>query len=407
MGLAKQQMMEEDEQGWTFSALSVCQGCVDDDALKSILAATADGESTCDFCGSSPASSLDVLLDTFVKGLRTEYEDAAEGVSYESREGGYQWDPKWDTWELVALFDDVLVGEGLLDAVADAMHDQTWVDYNFAHPRRDRALLAGWERFCEAVKYETRYVYWLRDDEDVEQIESWGEVPASRILQQVGELVDRLGLIRPLPKGSGLWRGRSHEVGAAYSSAASLGTAPRDKATRGNRMNPAGIPMFYGAADMSTAAIEALTHTDDRLVSLGRFETSEPCVVVDFTSLDPVPSLFDLDRSPLRRPLMFLHRFVQELSLPAREEYEEIDYVPTQVLSEYLLRIFRPGVEIAGLLYRSSLSGDVAAVLDIPHDRCVDQTDGWTDQPGLRLGMVPSSARTIGREILASKTAER
>ncbi|MDP9302111.1 MAG: HEPN-associated N-terminal domain-containing protein [Actinomycetota bacterium] len=405
MGFAKRQMMEEDEQGWAFSSQSVCQHCVDDDALKSVLAAAGDGEAACDFCGSSPASALDILLDTFVKGLRTEYEDAAAGVFYESREGGYQWDPKWDTWELVGLFDDVLVGDGLLDTVSNAMHDRTWVEYNFAHPRRDQALLAGWERFCEAVKYETRYVFWLRDDEDAEQIESWGEVPASRILQQVGDLVDRMGLIQSLPKGYRLWRGRSHELGVAYSQAHNLGTAPRDKATRGNRMNPAGIPMFYGAADMRTAAMESLAHTGDPLVSLGQFETSEPGVVVDFTSLEQVPSLFDLDRSPLRRPLMFLHRFVQELSLPAREEYEEIDYVPTQVLSEYLLRIFRPGVEIAGLLYRSALSGELAAVLDVSHDRCVEQTSGWTDRPGLGLGLVPNSARTIDREVLPSKTS--
>jgi hypothetical protein len=165
MGSYKDQLIQEEEQGWSFTSQHVCSGCVNDYALQAAIGAAEEATATCDFCGSTPAAELDVLLEAFVKGIETEYEDAAEGVYYDGREGGYQWHRKWETWDLVEEFSDVLIGEGLLDAVREAMHDRVWVEVHFIEPRQDEALIASWERFCEAVQYETRYVFWLRGDE--------------------------------------------------------------------------------------------------------------------------------------------------------------------------------------------------------------------------------------------------
>jgi len=291
------------------------------------------------------------------------------------------------------------VGDGLLDAVRDAMHDRPWVEVNFAHPRRDEALFASWERFCEAVQYETRYVFWLREDEDEEEMRWTGEIPASRILDELGGLIETLDLVRDLPAGYRLWRARVHSC-PAVSEASELGTAPREFATRANRMNPAGIPMFYGAQNIETAVREAAVHADeeDRWVTVGAFETSRPCTVVDFTNLPEVPSMFDLERDRQRRPLLFLHKFVDQLSKPPRAtEYEPIDYVPTQIVTEYLLRVFAKGQLITGLLYASVLTNDTSVVLDVSHDQCVDQEPRWEgngEHTGLRLGLVPGSLAT-------------
>ena len=81
-----------------------------------------------------PSSTF--LLEAFVEGLQTEYGDADdEGVYYDGREGGYQWHPTWDTWDLVEDFSDVLTGEGLLDAVQEAMDDRVWVEVHLKHLR--------------------------------------------------------------------------------------------------------------------------------------------------------------------------------------------------------------------------------------------------------------------------------
>jgi hypothetical protein len=125
VGRTKAILQEQDEQGWSFTDQLVCVSCVNDEAIEGAIEAAKETGSRCSFCGEAPAAPLDVLLEVFVNGLRNEYENALVGVSWDGREGGFQWKPTWDTWDLVGQFDDVLIGEGLLDAVREAVHDIT------------------------------------------------------------------------------------------------------------------------------------------------------------------------------------------------------------------------------------------------------------------------------------------
>lgn len=396
MGLMKDKMIQQDEQGWSFTDGWVCAKCVNDYALKKAIDADAVTNERCDFCKSSPAAPLDSLLAAFVSGLRTEYGDAdSEGVFWDGREGGYQWDPKWSTWDLVDEFDDVLTGGGLLDVVRKSIHDRVWVDVNFAHPSEDEALSWSWDRFREAVLYETRYVFWLRKDEDEEQMRSWGEIPAARILDELGALIVRLGLVRELSAGYRICRGRPHRDGSATWRAVDLGTVPASKANRANRMSPAGIPMFYGSTDLETTVQEVGATTDLDRATCGWFETSASVSVVDFTSLPTIPSMFDLERTNLRRSLIFLHSFVKDLSKRPRPTFEEIDYVPTQIVTEYLLKVFGDGTLVQGLLFASSFTQGTCVVLDVGNEACVDTGEGWKDHESLRLGLDPSSIETV------------
>jgi hypothetical protein len=399
VGFAKERMMREHEQGWSSSDKSVCSGCVEDPALERAIQQAEKNDRDCDFCSSSPAASLDVLLEVFVNGLRNEFEHAVNGVAWDSAEGGYQWNPTWDTWDLVDQFDTVLVGEGLVDAVRDAMHDTTWVEYDFAARRRDVVLTESWERFCDAVKFKTRYVFWRSLEHESD--EGAGEVPPARVLDEVGALVDQLGLVRELPAGQQFWRAQAHNDAIAQT-ARRLGTAPPDHALLANRMSPAGIPMFYGADDEDTAIREVAFKSLAENVTWGRFKLSSPMGVVDFTALPGVPSMFDPERGSKRRALVFLHRFAEQLRSPVRPGHEQIDYVPTQVVTEYLLRVHRGGAVVQGLLYPSSLTGTACAVLDVPNDRCVDQDRAQAVTP-LELHLIPSTVRS--RPIASSERA--
>lgn len=392
MGLAKQLMMEQDEQGWSFTDHSVCPACVGDEALAAILREHLDPTNACDFCDATAAAPLDALLDAFVRGLHNEYEHAIHGVGWESREGGYQWNPKWDTWDLVGEFDTVLIGEGLLDAVRDAMHDTTWVDHNFVARRRDVVLTEAWDRFCSAVKYETRYVFWRRPGDDADP--GVGEIAPAEILDEVGGLIDRLGLITVVPAGHRFWRAHTHDEPAIDRTASRLGTVPRDKALAANRMSPAGIPMFYGAGDATTAIREVAFHSDHANVTWAQFELTANLAVVDFTALPTIPSMFDPDLGAMRRQLSFLHHFVAQLSDRARPLHEQIDYVPTQIVTEYLLRVHGEGQSADGLLYGSSITGDVCVVADVPNDRCVESA-GITALPSFALVPGTVSTRTL------------
>ena len=68
-----------------------------------------------------------------------------------------------------------------------------------------------------------------------------------------------------------------------------------------------------------------------------------------------------------------MQQFVQEMGKPiAHDGHEHIDYVPTQIITEYFRRQFGPE-HIDGLLYPSVQDpGGVACVLFVGHAHCGD-----------------------------------
>jgi hypothetical protein len=258
-------------------------------------------------------------------------------------------------------------------------------------------MSARWERFCEAVQHESLSGPVL-DRHHHSGVRNANGVLVSSVLEELGRAVERLELLRVLPAGSRLWRARAHESPSIAGSAKELGTVPREIALQANRLSPAGIAMFYGSEDAETAVRETAVRSSARWVTSGQFETSQSCVVVDFASFSAVVSSSLVGQvrrgADGRHPLVFLQSLISQLRRPARERYEHIDYVPTQVVTEYLLHSYSQRRPIRGMLYSSTLTGRPSAVLDIPNDRCVEYEPGWADASELHLGLVPGSVHT-------------
>jgi hypothetical protein len=109
--------------------------------------------------------------------------------------------------------------------------------------------------------------------------------------------------------------------------------------------------------------------------------------VLDLTRLPASPSLFDVERRQRRGDLTFLNSFVREVSKPVRRDgTEHIDYVPTQILCEYIRHGFADG-EIAGILFRSTMSpeGTVTALFVDREDCLEPDADADLGRPQLRL----------------------
>jgi RES domain len=157
------------------------------------------------------------------------------------------------------------------------------------------------------------------------------------------------GLLRTFPAGERFWRGRACGAADAFDSADALGTPPPEHALSSNRMSPAGIPAFYGADDLDTVIDEILTVAGpDPYWSAGEFATSRDCILLDLASMPEPPSIFDVKQRPLRRPLCFLAEFADDISKPLGElGREHIDYVPTQVVAEFLRLSFQ-GARLGG-----------------------------------------------------------
>ncbi len=375
MSWSKRAYEEQQERGWKSSEQNVCRDCVDDEALAQALAQDEGPNLICDFCHRSPATPMNTLLRVFVKGMKNVYGLADnEGIFYDSREGGYQANVL-DSSEIVEEFYDVLTGDGLLEAVQDCMIENTWVELNFAWRRRDTVLSEGWSAFCDLVKNRNRYFFWVQDDDDAaEEAQSTGEILPSMMLETIGEHFEYLpGLVTQLPAGTGIWRARECASSAGIEPRASnLGTVPDEYATQANRMSPAGIPMFYGSSDPETALREINVRAKNEWGTVGQFELSRASTIIDFTRL-PKPNMFDERYGPYWQELGFLQEFAANLSEPARETHEQIDYVPTQIVTEYFFHVLKTEKRVDGLIYRSAQTGSPCAVLNVKNSGCIQR----------------------------------
>lgn len=388
MSMTKRFFEQVKEQGWQAGGESVCTDCVAEKALQTHIRDAATAELTCTFCNATPAAPIEALLEPFMVGVRREFEHAGDSVYWDGREGGYQ-APTLDSWDLVTdHYAHLFVGTGLLETVRDALAEEVWVARDWAWSSPDEALTESWDSFCQILKYEMRYVIWRRSQEHEEHEEHEGDrIAPARILEAVGQLVDYYPewLTADIETDCKLWRARPHEADEWVESAKDLGTTPVDR-SRSNRMSPAGIPMFYAAFDPRTAALEAVQETDKPRVTTAAFVLAGRAKVLDLTNLKEIPSIFAANGDE-RPQWQFLHHFAR--TLRAKPEVQEIDYVPTQVVTEYFLKVFGDGAFFDGLQYTSDVDGgDRCVVLNVRNDGCVEIAEGWDDTADLRLGLL-------------------
>lgn len=135
-----------------------------------------------------------------------------------------------------------------------------------------------------------------------------------------------------------------------------LGPPPKHERSAG-RLNAAGIGVFYGglSSDVSVAEMRPPLGT---YVVVGEFEVIRPFKVFDLTAFDrhpPSGSLFRPGYGDERRRWGFLQSFHWEVTQPVRPGAEPLEYVPTQVIAEYL----HTQLEFDGVIYRSAQVGVV------------------------------------------------
>jgi hypothetical protein len=431
MGRHKDWLIEQEDRGWWDGPdTHVCGNCFDDALLSEIARDNAEAFE-CDYCGAtadesgnpeSPiAAPFKTLMEVIAHGLYKEWNGAdSEGIPYESREGGYQF-PTIDTWDLVS--DHVPIDDDdLRRDIVNSLPDQHWCERDFARLAPAQSMALDWERFCDIVKHEHRYVFAVHSqsngrpeyaepaaDYEPNADEIWRQEEDARpspseLLEMIGRIVVSADLMRNVPVGARFKRARIHTASRLFRSPEALGTPPPLKVRYANRMSPAGIPMFYGALDGYTAVAETKTRKLDKseIVSVAEFMVSKEFWVIDFSRLPPIPSLFSELSRWERGAIIFLHRFVEDLSKPVkRDGREHIEYVPTQIVTEYFRYAFNPDSErrVRGLYYPSSRVPDgVACVLFFDREACGSQPESrWSkSEQWLRLN-VHSIQRRRGR----------
>lgn len=350
----------------------VCDRCFEDEYIKEYIRGQAQA-TKCDYCHRRSrkliAAPMDDVIEYIIDCVSTEWGDPDnEGVPVD--EGEYVW-PVTDSYDLITGEVPLEANQDALDDIIQAIRDRQWFpkDYKTAEP-----MLSGWSRFSEQVKHHRRYFFAL-GEENV-----WTpDIRPSEFLDRLGGEILEMGLRKTIATSDAVYRARVHKPGITYLTATDLGTPRAESAIYANRMSPSGIPMFYGSLDIDTAIAETRRTKPIRpsVATVGTFKPLRELTVLDLTSLPEVPSIFDINRNYLRASIIFLRAFVADLTKPIeRDEKSHIEYVPTQVFTEYIRHSFKlpDGSRLEGILYPSSVNPPgVSCVLFVENDECCDK----------------------------------
>jgi hypothetical protein len=389
---------------------SVCPECFIDEGMKKFVANSAT-EKSCSYCFRSSrkkfAAEMEDVCRHIEDCLGREYEMPEESTPRDDEsESGWFINPT-DSYDLLS---DLGFGDGpqaLFDDLVQEFCDRAWVQ------RDPLGLLPcdewrySWEAFSEQVRHKVRFMFLkVRTQDD------FGPDPEPHtVLRAIENCASTLKLVRSLPAGTPMIRARQHREDEVVTHATHLGSPPKESA-RQNRMSPAGIPMFYGSATASSAIEETIDFKREDLgvMTVGTFCTVRALNLLDLTDLPAVPSLFSDDKTYERRmPLIFMHAFVKDMVKPiARDGREHIEYIPTQVVCEYIRHCFNRGKlpHINGIRYRSSRQGGgICYTIFCENKECVDEVhikSLWGPEPILVLTKTEKRVLDFANQSLSS-----
>lgn len=393
MGIVKGMWLEERERGYSSNDdKTVCTNCFEEYGLKQFIE-EHQSDNKCSYCESDDevvACTLDSLIEHILNSIHYEWgHPADEGLPYESREGGWQVSTVYDTWDLLDSIGLDNVHGDTYEDICDSIHNQEWCEKNPYSLSTDKTLLYGWEKFSQFIKTKARYVFFKAKNPDYDEYQH-DEIDPVSILDSLEKIIKELGLVKEVNTETQIYRVRIVDQETNLNTAKELGAPSYEYANLANRMSPAGIPMFYGAFDIQTAIKETYVPREkNKKAVAGVFQAINRMSVIDLSEKLYIPSLFDEHKGLYRGYIKFLLDFIDDFTKSIeRNDRAHVDYVPTQVVTEYFRYLFRSENDLAidGVIYPSSKNvGNRAIVIFADSDQCVESGESSTEGAILKL----------------------
>lgn len=342
----------------------VCANCVEDSFLKKKIAEKIT-PNKCDYCckangnGAAPLTTImgpieSALFDHFMPldtiGAAEEGDKAIQEECVTTAEALLALPLKCD--EL--LFNDVS------GSIANALYEDAWIENtpNFYGVRN--SMLFSWGKFVQLAKHRVRFFL----TSIAPRYHFSFEHPPAEFLNKIGQTVTDIGLINTLDAGEILFRVRywpndKDNSWPPKNCAKEMGAPPNNKALS-QRMSPAGISYMYLAKEEATALAEVANKPPCQM-AIAYFKLLRKLQILDLSQPLELPSVFDENRRSERELLSFISDFADAISEPVQKDgREHIDYVPTQIVSEYFAKVFKvaqmkDGKPLDGVAYKSAV----------------------------------------------------
>lgn len=367
----------------------ICSACTTNPHLKEWVQRNGEAGQTCIVCGTEGQIAVDIRR--FAQHVDAVIRENTSPVMPDPDYDDYGEDPKALIGRVAGVAEPVA---SLVIKVGRALDRETpfFYDYPLSFVWRwPGDHQDEWQRFRQTVKHRARFV---------------GQETRA-ILDRLFGSIETLfagSAVRTLNPGDRIYRARLErsrgEADVLFKSPQNELTAPpHDKATAG-RMNAAGIRVFYGALSVDICVAELRPPVGSHIV-VGAFTPTRPLRVLDLGALGGIfeyVDLFSPEYETLSPRLSFLRSLEDEISNPVQQHDEVLEYVPTQVIAEYVHHI----VGLDGIAYRSAQIGGAPqppVIVDgrsVPDERNIalfasaavtedDQSIPENVLPGLRL----------------------
>ena len=334
----------------------LCVQCIGDEFLTAEILKTGQ-TAVCGYCGKTDKTeTISELADRFHDVFEEHYERAGE-VGWENERGDpvdYLVADIGRLPETAASDIQEVMADRHEDRELSEMGDKSPYDAELTYVESNvdiREFEEAWEHLEADLR--TRHRFFSREAEDV-----FSRVFADLRTQKTWEGRPVIRTIGPGTDITALYRARAFQSEARFDEAMIdpeqyVGT-PATIYAQGGRMNPKGVPFFYGATKEKLALTEVRPPVASKVL-VGRFDLQHELRVLDVEALENVlerGSLFDPGFSQRLARAKFLGRLARRIRMPVLPDDEATDYLITQVMADFLA--MRRAPEIHGVIYGSA-----------------------------------------------------
>lgn len=213
-----------------------------------------------------------------------------------------------------------------------------------------------WNHFKEVVKHKARFVFYFDD-----VFKGYFHSNPISILKNIQSEIIKLDLFRTISPSTSIFRCTQHKnKDDVKSDGKRIASNPVENCKGQNRMSPAGISMFYGSEDKNTCIKESVdfSYLREPFYTVAKFTPKNHLKLVDLTKFPKLPSIFDSKKNKHIGSIRFLQSFAKDISKPISKSDTSIEYVPTQIITEYIK--FNPKLAVDGIIYNSAKDNSIA-----------------------------------------------
>jgi len=204
-----------------------------------------------------------------------------------------------------------------------------WMDRCFfENDEEDEFSLSKWQKFCEKVKHKARY--FNHEDFSVsETLEDFNDFFEQIVFNSSNETLYRARKICTPSDREDIELDPDKE----------LGSVPIEYA-KNNRFSPIGISYGYFAYERQTVLKEIRATVADE-VAIGEFSLNSELKIIDFRSMTMSKKFLNYFNDDFNEKFYcishFINEFITDISKPVSDDEQLLEYIPTQIMSEYIL----------------------------------------------------------------------